>query len=92
GKGPSHTELANKYPQYYPSYTPRTGRRLNLPRPEQLKVSEAQFADIADAIRDFWLNIPEFRNESHLRDQPEWFDKEMKRFDRYLKKNAAKEP
>ncbi|MCR1227551.1 hypothetical protein [Klebsiella quasipneumoniae] len=92
GKGPSHTELANKYPQYYPSYTPRTGRRHNLPRPEQLKVSEAQFTDIADAIREFWLNIPEFRNESHLRDQPEWFDKQMKRYDSYLNKNAAKKP
>lgn len=92
GKGRSHTELAGKYPQYYPNYTPGTVRRKTLPRPEQLKVSEAQFTDIADAIRDFWLNIPEFRNESHLRDQPEWFDKEMKRFDRYLKKNAVKKP
>ena len=92
GKGRSHTELAGKYPQYYPNYAPGTGRRTTLPRPEQLEVSEAQFTDIADAIRDFWLNIPEFRNESHLRDQPEWFDKEMKRFDRYLNKNATKKP
>lgn len=90
GKGRSHTELAGKYPQYYPNYTPGTGGRTTLPRPEQLEVSEAQFTDIADAIRDFWLNIPEFRNESHLRDRPEWFDKEMKRFDRYLNKNATK--
>lgn len=86
GKGASHTDLAGKYPQYYPQHTPRPARRHNLPRPEQLKVSEAQFADIADAIKEFWLNIPEFRNESHLGAQPEWFDKKLKRYGPLLNK------
>ncbi|WP_421504444.1 hypothetical protein [Erwinia rhapontici] len=86
GKGQSHTELAGKHPQYYPQYTPRTGRRQSLPRPEQLKVSQAQFADIADAIKDFWLNIPEFRDESDLKTQPEWFDKKLKRYGSLLDK------
>lgn len=86
GKGRSHTELAGKYPQYYPSFTPRTGRRQSLPRPEQLKVSEAQFADIADAIKDFWLNIPEFRDESDLKTQPVWLDKKLKRYGSLLDK------
>ncbi|HCI9400910.1 TPA: hypothetical protein NQE99_003640 [Klebsiella variicola] len=92
GKGRSHTELAGKYPQYYPQHIPSTGKRQSLPRPELLKVSEAQFTDIADAIREFWLNIPEHRSKDDLRDQPEWFDKQIKRYGSYLNKNAAKKP
>lgn len=86
GKGRSHTELAVKYPQFYPQHTSRTGRRNNLPRPEQLKVSEAQFADIADAISEFWLNIPEFRNELHQSTEPKWFNEKLIRFGNFLNK------
>lgn len=86
GKGRSHTELAVKYPQFYPQHTSGTGGRYNLPRPEQLKVSEAQFADIADAIKEFWLNIPEFRNESHQSTEPKWFNEKLIRFDKLLNK------
>lgn len=86
GKGRSHAELAGKYPQYYAQHTQGTGGKKSLPRPEQLKVSEAQFDDIADAIKEFWLNMPEFRDESHLGTKPEWFDEKLKLFDKRLNK------
>lgn len=75
GKGRSHWDLVRKYPEYYPSAF------SNL-RPEGLKVSEAQFVEIADAITNFWQNFPEFTKESEKGVEPHWFANTLKRFTR----------
>lgn len=59
GNGDAHDELIKKYPVYYPS-------RYKNPRPyswmkarhDELKVSSTQFNEFAEAITQFWENIP----------------------------------
>ncbi|MGX1956145.1 hypothetical protein [Serratia proteamaculans] len=81
GKGRSHRDLVSKYPEYYPSAYPKLRGRIG-PRPDELKVSEAQFVEIADAITNFWQNFPEFANESDKGIEPQWFASRLKRFTR----------
>lgn len=73
GKGRSHRDLVKQHIEYYPS-------ALRNPRPEQLKVSEAQFVEIADAITEFWGSLPECTKESDKGIEPEWLAKKIKRY------------
>lgn len=79
GIGRSHKELVSKYPEYYPpSYSKLRGRIS--PRAEELRISEVQFVEIADAITAFWQSFPEVRSESDKGIQPQWFASMLKRY------------
>lgn len=55
GDGDAHRELSTKHPEYYPR-----GSLMNSifqPCHEDLKVSETQFVEFADAITALWENI-----------------------------------
>ncbi|MDW3205558.1 MAG: hypothetical protein R8L07_08420 [Alphaproteobacteria bacterium] len=61
GKGRSLDELAQDYPQYFkgPFDNLGAGSWLKAPDHENLSVSEAEFDQIADALRQFWADFPE---------------------------------
>lgn len=79
GDGDAHRELSSKHPEYYPR-----GKLQDLSafraRHEDLKVSEAQFVEFAEAITAFWISIPQYCNHSKLGDDPKWLEAEYKKY------------
>ena len=61
GKGVSLDKLAKHHPEYLPrpSDSALSLRFNNAPDHKQVEVTEAQFDDIASAIRSFWEAFPE---------------------------------
>jgi hypothetical protein len=72
GKGDSLDRLAKDHPEYLPH---PVGSALSFPFSdapdhESLEVSEAQFDEIASAIRSFWQAFPERLFVSRASDEP----------------------
>lgn len=62
GKGKSLDDLAAQFPEYLPNPIPETSALFTGNEyldPEWLDVSEAQFEELAAAIRQFWERFPE---------------------------------
>ena len=72
GYGQSHRALFNNYPEYYPQPSAHSPQRYSDPRPEELKVSEAQFVEFANAIEAFWKSFPQDTFASQMGAQPKW--------------------
>lgn len=85
GDGDAHRELSSKHPEYYPN-----GHLKDLAifrsRHEDLKVSEAQFVEFADAITAFWKSIPQYCHHSQLGDDPKWLEAEYRKYEKRLTK------
>jgi hypothetical protein len=59
GKGRSLDKLAKAHPEYLPRPSGSASRFNNAPHHNQLEITDAQFDEIAFAIRSFWQAFPE---------------------------------
>ncbi|MBS7835252.1 hypothetical protein J7620_09855 [Wohlfahrtiimonas chitiniclastica] len=78
GDGHAHQELSIAHPEYY--YNP--GEFSFGLHHEQLEINKAQFIEFADAITDFWNNIPIYCMSSNIRTEPEWLNEEYKKYEK----------
>lgn len=83
GDGNSHRSLSASYPKYYNN--PLNVHHQNLHH-DQLEVNIEQFLAFADAINDFWNNIPIHCFHSELREIPDWLETTCEKY----KKKAYK--
>jgi hypothetical protein len=85
GDGDAHRELSSKHPEYYPRGNLQDLSAFRSSH-EDLKVSEAQFVEFADAITAFWKSIPQYCNHSELGDDPKWLEVEYRKYEKRLNK------
>lgn len=81
GDGAAHRQLAKNCPEYYWKPTGNRTEITRIPGYQQLLVNEAQFSEFADAITQFWNNLPEGRSYSQMGKKPGWFDKECGKYE-----------
>ncbi|ELY4112147.1 hypothetical protein SMY46_003879 [Cronobacter turicensis] len=87
GDGDAHRDLSRHCPEYYPEHLSSDRTESFNTHYEFLTVSESQFGEFADAIADFWRNLPEYTMLSQMRDTPDWLESEIKK---YRKKHDKK--
>ena len=88
GDGDAHRELSSKYPEYYP-HGNLHGLTIFGSGHEDLKVSESQFVEFADAITAFWKSIPQYCHHSQLGDDPTWLEAEYRKYEKRLTKDIS---
>ncbi|WP_147200834.1 hypothetical protein [Pantoea sp. CCBC3-3-1] len=86
GYGQSHKTLIETFPEYYPQTFAHSMPRYSDPRPEQLKVSEAQFVEFSDAIEAFWRSFPMYTYASQMGAQPKWLAGKVAKTEKWVKK------
>ena len=84
GDGHAHRVLSDAHPEYYGNINTLGGERFIFGL-EQLEVSETQFIEFADAITDFWNDIPIRCTKSNMRKEPKWIDKEYTQYEKKAK-------
>ncbi|WP_269900285.1 hypothetical protein [Paenalcaligenes faecalis] len=90
GIGNAHTNLISKYPEYYFYGKPEMDI-LFPPNYKNLTVTERQFTNFANAITDFWKNIPERCCSSQFKEVPTWLDEKIKNQEKRLARLKRKE-
>lgn len=82
GKGTSLDDLRENFPEYLDDPLKDFGGTISgAGRPDHthLKVNDAQFQALSDAILAFWRDVPESVIESQITDVPGWFDKALQK-------------